>query len=141
MLARTACGTMLAVVLMALPASSQDTRRWTSDDGLTVVGNRSGFEVLSGAGSGKADYFCAAGTFAALRLGAAHTDRVVVVRGLGPSATQPTRFSVIYDILGPGKSSTTVQMLAGPRQGQVTSVGHARALCRVQDGGAEVTTE
>ena len=122
---------LIAAALLAAAAtttSAQNVSRTSTESGLTAIGTAEGFEVLSRAGMGKADYFCAAGDFARSRLGAANTDRVRVIRGLGPSRFEPNRFSVEFKLAGPGGGMFSVGVF-GPRPGQNASVGHALALC------------
>ncbi|RYH08416.1 hypothetical protein [Tropicimonas sp. IMCC6043] len=118
-----------ALAAGAAPAVSQGAVRYAAPDGLVVIGSSQEFEILTIAGRGKADYFCAAGRFARDRLGARNTDRVIVISGRTPSQIQPNRDAVVFAVTGPDGPRPPVARIAGPRRGQSASVGHANALC------------
>lgn len=115
----------------ALPAAAQGYLRYAGPNGLQVFGTAQEFEILTIAGRGKSDYFCAAGRFARDKLGARNTDRVIVLSGRTPSRIQPNRFAVVFSVTGPDGPRPRVARIAGPWRGQNSSVGHANALCNL----------
>lgn len=116
--------------LFIQPVSGQQADTYHATNGLQVVGTAGEFEVLTTAGSGVSDYFCAAGEFAGRVLGARNTNQLLVVSVRGPSVFRENRRAVVYRVTPPGRSSGIVEMIAGPRVGQTTTVGHANVLCQ-----------
>lgn len=110
-------------------ASAQTLHRFSSSSGLSVMGAGSSFEVLTRAGAGKAEYFCAAGEYARRWLNARNNDVVSVVSRAGPSQYQNNRYAVGFTMGRVGPNRAFGAGLGGPRPGQSASVGHARALC------------
>ena len=125
--------TCLAATLLATATSAvaaQPVTSLSAESGLVAIGTAQSFEVLTLPGMGKADYFCAAGTFAWIRLNASNTDRLVVSHGRAPSEYRPNRLAIGFRLAGP-EVRPRGNILLGPSRGQTKSVGHARALCTV----------
>ncbi|NDR59604.1 hypothetical protein [Aliiruegeria sabulilitoris] len=113
----------------AFPAAAQDVHRLATSSGLQAVGSNPGFEVLTQAGSGKADYFCSAGEFAKRWLNARNSDRVVVMSVRAPSQYRANRLAVAFELNAPPGPNKELLLFGGPRVGQSLSVGHAVSFC------------
>ncbi|SDK30821.1 hypothetical protein [Aliiruegeria lutimaris] len=113
----------------ALPASAQTVHRLATSSGLVAVGSSSNFEVLTQAGSGKVDYFCAAGEFAKRWLNARNSDRLVVTGVRDRSQYRANRLAVAFELNAPAGQGEDFLHVGGPRVGQSISVGHSAALC------------
>ena len=96
---------------------------------LEAVGSYPDFEVLTRAGAGKADYFCAAGEFAKRWLKARNADRLVVISVRDPSRFRANRLAVAFGLNGEEPAQADYLRVGGPRVGQAASVGHSIALC------------
>lgn len=124
----------IAVVLFLGFAGAAVATSSVSPTGLSVSGTADRFEVFTEPGTGGSEIFCAAGDFAARRLGARGDDRVVVTGGRAPSATRPNRRSVTFRVTGPdrrrGVFAGDVLLRVG-QTGQSRSVGGARGLCNI----------
>jgi hypothetical protein len=129
---KSAIGAILGVLMMgAVPvAAAQQIHRLSTQADLLAIGTSEVFEVLTRAGMGKADYYCAAGDFAWVRLNATNNDRLVVVYSRSPSQFVANRSAIGFRLAGPD-TKTRSNWFLGPREGQVRSVGHARGLCNV----------
>ncbi|MFV0334115.1 MAG: hypothetical protein ACK5JR_08615 [Tropicimonas sp.] len=123
---------MCAAFLMAFPALAQQPEgfeRLATRVGLVVLGNAQEFEVLTSAGSEKNRYFCAAGEFAHIRLGARSSDQLLVASRMVGSRYQSHRRAYVFRLAGEGRQDRFSLHMGGPRVGQVLSVGHARGMC------------
>ncbi len=134
---RMAILTVAALALAGAPLAleAQGVESDVPENGLQVIGTASVFEVLTRAGAGKADYFCAAGRFAFGELGAAKADRLVVLAVRVPSKFRENRLAVVFGVNAPEPASKELQdtlRVGGPRIGQSASVGHSEALCSVK---------
>lgn len=112
-----------------VPASAQETHQMSTRSGLQAVGGTPNFEVLTRAGAGKSDYFCAAGEFAKRWLNARNTDRLVVTSVRESSRYRVNRLAVGFELNGPEPAQRDFLLFGGPRVGQSASVGHSNALC------------
>ncbi|MFV0334016.1 MAG: hypothetical protein ACK5JR_08105 [Tropicimonas sp.] len=124
-----------AALLTALPvlaptgAGAQEFQRLASKAGLVVLGTAQEFEVLTSAGVGKSNYFCAAGDFAHLRLGAPDSAQLLVASGRVASRYQKHRRAIVFRLADGSPQGRFSLHIGGPFSGQVLSVGHARGLC------------
>lgn len=73
--------------------------------------------VISRAQAGPSDFWCAAGDYAIRRLGASPTDRVYILRGLGPSPVSFGRSAVTFTTDPPP------DLVNGPRPGPEAGYG------------------
>lgn len=119
---------IVGVVLTCLvvPASARFTPSFAK-------GTAQEFEVFFRGGKYRGpQMFCSAGMFAKRQLGASNHDRLVVIRGLGPSPTTPNRRSMSFTLVGPdGRAPWWNNVILKPQRGvgQSRSVGHSLALC------------
>ncbi len=116
-------------VAFAVPATAQSVSRMNTEAGLMAIGTAQEFEVLTQAGAGKVEYYCAAGDFAKRRLGASNTDRVVVTRDVGPSQTTANRQAVGFTLASRDAVDTSSSVTLSTKVGQARSVGHSKSLC------------
>lgn len=87
------------VVAMCLPGQvSADFKSRTNQRVLPTIVDGAQMEVFSTAGAAAPDYFCTASQYALRRLAAHPSDRVVVVRPLAPSTTDPRFQSVLFAV-------------------------------------------
>ncbi|MDV7145013.1 hypothetical protein R3X27_20225 [Tropicimonas sp. TH_r6] len=128
---------LLALLVMGHAVPAQEAVIRAAPEGLQAVGTAQSFEILTRAGAGKAEYFCSAGRFATLKLGARKTDRLVVTAVRVPSRYRENRLAVVFAVNGPEASEKPLEdtlRVGGPRVGQSASVGHSEALCSVEKG-------
>jgi hypothetical protein len=111
-----------ALLAGTLPAAAA----FRSVNGLTVAPAGDGFEVMTMAGRGALDYWCAAGDFARRRLGASTGSALTLTRGQGPSTALSGRRSVAF---APGG---TPGGLASPglAPGSSFTVGQTKGFCQ-----------
>ena len=117
----------LAVVLVATPAISG----FRAPGGVEVnpLGPRS-FETVGRTAASPREYWCAAADYAHRALGAAWTDRIYVVRGLGPSQTTGRRSAVQFSLDPVAGSGGDSGVVASPLQvGDSMLVQRARIEC------------
>lgn len=88
------------------------------------------FEVIARGASGSRGYFCAAGDYAQIRLGAPPADRVVLTQPVGPSINNPGGRSAIFTVAPQGSSRASGISLNMRQAGESLTIAHARARCR-----------
>jgi hypothetical protein len=122
---------LVCFVLLA-GCANLPSQGYVARNGLLVYDRADGaFEVLARPGTAGIGYFCAAGEFARVMRNAGATDRVVIVRGDGPSGAIPGGRSVVFSIGPPGPSTQPVVSTAPMRRaGASLSVATAQSLCR-----------
>jgi hypothetical protein len=124
-----------AGALMALP---QAGHAFTADNRLKVAQvDAHTFEVIAQPGTGTVQFWCAAGDYAFGALNADTSQRVYLVRGRGPSATQPGKKSVQFTLNPNAKGVPTLppQLVLNVNQpGDNLSVAHAWSYCQVPHG-------
>lgn len=129
---------VLAALTVAASGAGATELKGSMSNGLQAVGTERDFEILTRAGAGKSEYFCAAGEFARTRLGASNNDRLVVMSVRGNSRYRGNRLAVSFGVNAPEPPKKDLFRVGGPRVGQSASVGHANALCSVEGGSAAI---
>jgi len=111
---------------LSAPVSAWEARNWLEVN--PVGADR--FEVIGRPGSAGPDFWCAAGEYAFLVLGAKGPDRIYLVRERGPSDTTP-RLSAAHFALTPpvGDTSPKPPLLSLRAVGDNLSVSFARHFC------------
>ena len=125
------CAALLLALPMLTPADAQAVRKLATESGLFDIGTAEEFEVLTLAGAPKSRYYCAAGQFAWLKLGARNTDDLVVMSGQVSSRYRDRRYAVVFGLASGQRQGLLTLHMGSPRGGQVMSVGHARSQCLV----------
>ncbi|QBF31219.1 hypothetical protein [Thalassococcus sp. S3] len=128
---RTLVGLSAAAATALLPISASAFR---ADNYMRVnpVGPAT-FEVINRPGKGPSDFWCAAGDFVRGRLSVPSNQRVYIVRGRGPSQTEPGRSAVIFSLQPPAGVDTVAAAqsitLSTDRIGDNLSVALAVQYC------------
>ncbi|MGS4944733.1 hypothetical protein ACVDG3_04600 [Meridianimarinicoccus sp. RP-17] len=121
-----------AIALLVGCASLPPPQDHVARNGLLIYERPNGaFEIVARPGTAGPAYFCAAGDFARVRLGARATDRVIMVRPDGPSGNIPGARSAIFEVGPPGPRTQALISTVPMRQaGASLPVASAQALCR-----------
>ena len=117
----------IAAGLAAGLAASPALASYRSINQLTVSGGAEGFEVLTMAGRGGSDYWCAAGDFARNRLGASPSSAITVTHTAQRSATAGNRRAIGFRLGSGGGAGATTKIAVG----RTMSVNAAEGQCRV----------
>ena len=104
---------------------------WTAQNLLEVQQlNSEVIEVIGGAGSGPAQYWCGAGDYFRRVKGIGGAQRIYIWRGVGPSETQAGRAAVQFALTAPdGADTSTSYTLSMKRAGDNMSAGLAQQYC------------
>ncbi|OSP55487.1 hypothetical protein [Pseudoruegeria sp. SK021] len=129
---------LILAAVLALGACAPDSAEvrmqsvYMTSNNMRVVpsADPASFEVLSNAGSGGPNFFCAAADYAYYRLNAANNARVVLRAPVGPSVANPGGRSAFFDVVPQGSVPETDGFTINMRRaGENFSVTHALAFC------------
>ena len=119
-----AIASVLAVAT-ALPASALTTRHGVR---VNPVGNGV-FEAIGNSSIPEGHFWCAASEYARLRLNAGWTDKIYLVRGLGPSVTTNRRSAVHFSLSLTGEPADKVSLFQRLEVGSSRSVRQGKNEC------------
>lgn len=120
------CGLALGLGLMAGGASAFTASNYMRVNPVSA----DVFEVLPRGGARTNDYWCAAAEFLLYQGNSNATQRIYVVRGLGPAQTANRRSSVQFSLTPPeGVDTTPGLTLSVKRVGENVSAALARSQC------------
>ena len=121
----------LKVAAVGLACAPVAALAWTADNRLDVNPLPNGdFEVIGDPGSGGSDYWCAAGDYALVVLGAQGTDRVYITRGRGTPETSNRKSGVQFSLTAPATAPQGLQLFMDMRRvGDNLGVTFARNYC------------
>ena len=104
----------VAAALALAPGWSAAWRAMNRQEVLPV--SNSVFEVVARAGSGPADFWCAAGDYAYRGLGTPAVQRVYVWRGIGPSVNRPGYKAMQFSLTPPPGADTSPSLTLSLRR-------------------------
>ncbi|WP_116132010.1 hypothetical protein [Tropicimonas sp. IMCC34043] len=129
-----AFGVAAAVSVTLALSAGQALARNGNAPRLLTRGTPDNIEVFAGGGAQQGSvFFCNAARYADGPLNARMTDRLVIIRPLGPSPTVATRYSVSFALVGRDvRSPWGGGVLVTPRRvGMNRSVAHSLSFCNV----------
>jgi hypothetical protein len=121
-----------AILTLALLALAGPAAAWYAINRLQVnpLPDGAGFEVIGLSGSGGNDYWCSAGDYAQIVLGAAGAQRLYILKGLGQPVTSNRRSGVQFTLTPPAGADLTPAMSNAMKQvGDNMPVAMARNYC------------
>lgn len=126
--------TGFVALILATFVAANTAAAFVAVNQVRVEGTAEEFEVFARAGrKAGPDMFCAAADFADRSLGARATDRLVVIRTLSSSPTNPKRNSMSFRLssagVGQERDGQGLTLTAKRSLGQTRSVGHAVMFC------------